>query len=336
MNKKLTIRLILSTFAVFISVSLFAWGVWGHEHIDHSAVFALPVEMRTFFFNHIDFITEESTVPDLRKYAINDKAEPPRHYIDIESYDSVNIDNIPRTMKPASAKYDSAFMQKNGILPWYIQDVMAKLTKAFKYKQKTEILFFAADLGHYLGDANMPLHTALNYDGQLTNQHGIHAFWESQLPELFGYNYNFRVNDAAYISDVTTETWNIIKHTHSLADTLLLVERNLRATFPKDKVYKTDSLGHIVRNSYGVPAHSLAYAEAYHKALNGMVENQLRHSIQDVANFWYTAWVNAGKPDLNDLDPESLTEQNSKQLKKDYKLWLKGKLNGFKAKNEFN
>jgi hypothetical protein len=337
MKKKFSIKIILSSLAVFISVSLFAWGIWGHEHINHAAVFALPKEMRSFFYNHIDFITEESSVPDLRKYEIGDKAEFARHYIDIESYDKDNnFDNIPKTMKEAVAKYDSAFMQKNGILPWYVQDIMVKLTKAFKTKQKTEILFLAADLAHYLGDANMPLHTSLNHDGQYTNQKGIHAFWESQLPELFGYNYDFHVDDAKYITDVTTETWNIIKHSHQLADTLLLVERNLKDSFPKEKIYNTDDKGNIIKNEFGQAQHSYAYAEGYNKALNGMVERQMRNAIQDVSNFWYTAWVNAGKPDLNDLDPSSLTQQNSKQLKKDYRLYQQGKLNGFKATNEFN
>src|ERR1700730_14803791 len=66
---------------------VFAWGAWGHQHINRSAVFALPADIRPFFYNHIDFITEEAVVPDLRKYTINDKAEFLRHYIDLESYD---------------------------------------------------------------------------------------------------------------------------------------------------------------------------------------------------------------------------------------------------------
>src|ERR1700710_3064914 len=63
-----------------------AWGAWGHQHINRAAVFALPEPMRSFFYNHIDFITEEAVVPDLRKYSINDRAEFPRHYINLESY----------------------------------------------------------------------------------------------------------------------------------------------------------------------------------------------------------------------------------------------------------
>ena len=47
------------------------------------------------------------------------------------------------------------------------------------------IIKFSAELSHYVGDAFVPLHTTINYDGQLTDQKGLHSLWESQLPERF-------------------------------------------------------------------------------------------------------------------------------------------------------
>ena len=326
-------------FVVLIMTGLvsmvFAWGVWGHQHINHAAVFALPSDMRSFYYNHIDFITEESVVPDIRKYTINDKPEFARHYIDIEAFENTPFDSLPKTMKEATVRYDDKTLQKNGILPWYIQEMMVKLTKAFKDKRKTDILFLSADLGHYLADANMPLHTSLNHDGQFTDQKGIHGFWESQLPEMFGDGYNFNLPEAIYITDITAESWSIIKHSHSLADSLLLIERNLKVSFDKEKIYKKDTAGAIYKNVFGQPVHTFEYAQAFHEAMKGMVQNQMRHSIQDIANFWYTAWVNAGKPDLTELDPAALTKSNSKKYKKELQLIKKGKLFGFKANNEY-
>src|SRR5580700_2267976 len=137
---------------------VFAWGSWGHEHINRAAVFALPSEMRPFFYNHIDFITEESGVPDLRKYTINDKAEFARHYINFESFGDNAIDSLPRTMKEIKLKYSDSLLEKFGILPWYIIEMEEKLTQAFRSKRKAEILFLAAYEAHYIGDAHMPLH----------------------------------------------------------------------------------------------------------------------------------------------------------------------------------
>jgi hypothetical protein len=335
--KQRTFKWVLAGFLAAGSVgSLMAWGTFGHQHINHAAVLALPSPMQSFFYNHIDFITEESVVPDLRKYTINDKAENPRHYIDWEGYDSTGTDPIPRTMKEAQAKYDEKYLQKMGILPWYIQDMMDKLTKAFQNKRKTEILFLAADLGHYIGDANMPLHTSINHDGQKTNQKGIHSFWEAQIPEIFGGQYNYYVTSPTYLPDVTTATWNIIRHSHELADTLLAIEREVRARFPEDKIYVKNDSGQIVKNKFNQKVFTMAYAKAYHDAMQGMVEKQMQHAIQDLVNFWYTAWVNAGKPDLNALDPASLTKANLPRLKEELRLYKKGKLSGFKIENEYN
>ena len=186
--------------AIVLAPIIISWGVFGHEHINRAAVLALPSPLQTFFYNHIDFITQESTVPDLRKYTLSDKAENPRHFVDLENYGG--MDSLPLTFGEVKSRYDDKFISQNGILPWYIDSMMDKLTKAFKEKRKMEILFIAADLGHYIGDAFMPLHTTVNHDGQTTNQKGIHSFWESHLPELFGDGYNFNVGEAKYIDNV--------------------------------------------------------------------------------------------------------------------------------------
>jgi hypothetical protein len=331
-------KLFFVVLLVACSVTIvFAWGAWGHEHINRAAVFALPDDnLRSFFYNHIDFITEEAGVPDLRKYTINDKEEFARHFINIESYWQDAPDSLPHTMKEMRLKYEDNVMQKYGILPWYIQEMMEKLTAAFKNKRKEEILFLAADLGHYIGDANMPLHTSLNHDGQLTNQKGIHALWESQIPELFGDSYNLYTGKAKYIDDVIKETWNIVLTSHRLSDTLLSIDRSLKASFgTDDKVYELDSAKNIKMNKFGQPVHTVAYAKKYSTLLNGMVEKQLRNAIAETANFWYTAWVNAGKPNLRDFDPKDLTERNAPYLQKDLKLWQEGKLSGIKSDREF-
>ena len=161
--------------ALVVAFLAISWGVIGHERINRAAVLALPAPLQTFFYNHIDYITQESSVPDLRRNVLNDKMEPSRHYFDMENFGDVAT--YPKTLEEARKKYDDKFLDKNGILPWHIQEMMTKLTKAFKDKRKNEILFIAADLGHYIADAHMPLHTSDNHDGQNTNQKGIHFLY---------------------------------------------------------------------------------------------------------------------------------------------------------------
>jgi len=47
------------------------------------------------------------------------------------------------------------------------------------------------------------------------------------------------------------------------------------------------------------------------------VERQMKRSIKMIADFWYTAWVNAGQPDLSKLPntleaPQDSLRPNSK------------------------
>ncbi|MEJ7684411.1 MAG: hypothetical protein WKG06_42505 [Segetibacter sp.] len=126
--------------------------------------------MRVFFYNHIDFITEEAQMPDVRIYAINYKEEANRHYIDLEMLHNTSYEKMPGTLAEAKAKFGDSLLQKSGLLPWYIDDIITKLTKAFHDKNKPYILFQAGDLAHYIGDAHMPLHTTINHDGQLSGQ----------------------------------------------------------------------------------------------------------------------------------------------------------------------
>jgi hypothetical protein len=308
------------------SISLvFAWGSWGHKHISRAAVFALPKGMQEFYYNHIDFITESAVVPDLRRGLLNDRNEGPRHYIDIEDFGNIPLSSFPKTTKEVYKKYDSSFLNRTGYLPWYIQNITEKLTQAFKKRNKSEILFLSAELSHYVADAHMPLHTSSNYDGQLTNQKGVHALWESTLPQMFGDAYNFKTEPAKYITDIPDETWKIIAQSHSLVDTLLAIEKKVRNRFTKENMYKKDSNGKTVM-FYNSPVFSDDYAMQFNKALGGMVEVQLRLSIYDVACFWYTAWVNGGSPNLLSLDDPHLTKQNRKNYRRELGAWKKGKL----------
>ena len=319
--------------AIVLAPIIISWGVFGHEHINRAAVLALPSPLQTFFYNHIDFITQESTVPDLRKYTLSDKAENPRHFVDLENYGG--MDSLPLTFGEVKSRYDDKFISQNGILPWYIDSMMDKLTKAFKEKRKMEILFIAADLGHYIGDAFMPLHTTVNHDGQTTNQKGIHSFWESHLPELFGDGYNFNVGEAKYINDVQKETWRIIASSHALMNTLLIVESDLHKSFAADKIYKKDAEGNIVKTKFNQQIHSEEYATQYHNMLKGMVEKQMRGAVAATSNYWFTAWTNAGKPDLSGLDPADQTKRNTENLKRELNLLKQGKLVDIKSENEY-
>lgn len=258
--------------------------------INRLAVFTLPAGVSRFYKANIDYLADHAVDADKRRYA--DTAEAPRHYLDVECYEK-HIDSIPRKWNDAVKKYGATQLQKNGILPWQIQISYYKLVNAFKERDSAKILIYSAYLGHYLADAHVPLHTTQNHNGQLSNQVGIHAFWESRLPELFAGDYNYFTGRAKYIENPLTTAWDIIGHTHSLVDSVLCCEAELNASFPAYRKYSFSE-----RNNTVVKQYAKEYSKAYHDSMNGMVARQMRAAILSIGSFWYSAWVDAGQPEL--------------------------------------
>lgn len=279
--------------SIVILLTLNSWGFFAHKKINHYAVFALPAKLAKFYKSNIDLITEKAVDPDKRCFI--DSAEGPRHFIDIEDYrEDRLIDSIPIHWSQAKEKFQERQLLKNGIIPWQINFTYLKLVKAFKSKDYNKIIKHSADLGHYIADAHVPLHTTKNYNGQLTGQIGIHAFWESRLPEMFAGEYNLLVGKAIYIEDPLSEAWTIVRESNQLVDSVLRIESLLNKQF---KASQKNSF--IERNNQLLWTYSDSYAKAYHLALNGMVERRMRKTIFRVASYWHSAWLESGQPDLS-------------------------------------
>jgi hypothetical protein len=282
------------------------------------AVFTLPPEMVSFYKKHIEYITEHATDPDSRRNVIPDEA--PRHYIDCDHYGIKPFENIPRYWKDAVAKYTEDSLKAYGIVPWHIDIMVRRLTEAFKQGDLDRVLKLSADLGHYIGDSHVPLHTTENYNGQLTGQKGIHGFWESRIPELKAEEYDYFVGRAAYLESPLKTAWETVEVSFSEKDSVLLFEAELNKKFSGDQKYSFENKGATT-----VKVYSREYSEAYDKMLDGMVERRMRASIITVGSMWYTAWVNAGQPNLNRLETKAVSDSLRKANEAEEYLWKTGK-----------
>ncbi len=211
---------------------------------------------------------------------------------------TVPQDSLPAWLAPPTGWTSDLLLtdrlSEHGILPYHLSHSLSQLTDAFRNHDHSRILRLAADMGHYIADAHVPLHTTENYNGQLTGQTGIHAFWESRLPELFAEDaYDFWIRPAIFLQDADGFFWQIILDSHALVDSVLRTERLLRQEFPADRQLCFETRGRTVVK---VPCED--FSEAYHRRLGNMVEIRMRQAIRAVASAWYTAWVLAGQPDL--------------------------------------
>ncbi len=274
--------------------------------------------MAGFYEANIDFITEHAVDPDKRRYV--DSLEGPRHFFDADHYGRRPFMKMPVRWKLAAKKYSEDTLKKYGTVPWEIQYQYYRLVDDFKEHDTTDILKTSANLGHYIADAHVPLHLTQNYNGQLTHQDGIHALWESRLPELFSDHYNYYVGKARYIENPLNEAFKICRASFSCVDSVLRMERIINKSFPADKKYEL-----IHRNGKNENNYSEAYARKYNALLNNMVERRMRSAILEVGNFWYSAWVDAGQPDLNKLIDKPLSVQQKKKIQREAALYKTGK-----------
>jgi hypothetical protein len=188
-----------------------------------------------------------------------------------------------------------------GVVPYHLLKMQYNMTEAFMQRNPDRILRICAEMGHYIGDAHVPLHTTENYNGQLTDQVGIHAFWESRIPELFAdVQYDYFVGKAEYIENPKEYYWQIVLDSHQLLDSVLAIEKDLSLTFPNDKQYCYEN-----RLDNTVRLECRDYAAAYQRRLNGMVEQRMGDAILSIGSAWYTAWIDAGQPDLSTLVTQS-------------------------------
>ena len=274
--------------------------------------------MMKLYKPNIDFLAEHSTDPDKRRYAVKD--EGPRHYIDLNDYGTYPFDSLPRTWNAAVEKFGEEEVKSHGIVPWHIQVMLSRLTYAFKDKNFSQIMKYSAEIGHYIADSHVPLHASNNHNGEKTNQKGIHGFWESRIPELLAEkNFNFFVGKAQYLKDPLVYTWERVLESGRMADSVLLFERQLTDQFPDDQKYSFEN-----RNGVLIRQYSSAFTIAYDKKLDGMVELRMRQSIEAIASFWFTAWVNAGQPDLSSLTKRKFSEAEIKEFEDLNKTWNNG------------
>ena len=301
--------LILSA-VIFLALGLSSWGFLVHRTVNQLAIYSLPEPLQSYFHKDQNYLVINSPRPDIRRNT--DKSEATKHFIDLEAYGPNAANNMPLNWADAVKKYSQDTLLKYGWAPYLIMSELDKLTNAFRSKNKDSILFYAADIGHYIGDVHVPLHTTINYDGQLTNQKGLHSLWESFIPELRIDQYQlYNIHKATYLKNPSEALWEDIRQAASLVPEMLAVEQEVSIQFKPETKYKTQ-----MRYGKETKLYTKEFAEAYANGLGSTINAQLIASSNLIADFWYTAWVNAGKPIITsrEISPNLSAELKSFKL----------------------
>lgn len=285
------------------------WGFYIHRTTHQLALNLLPANPGKFFYAHRDYLIGESVRPDQRRNS--DSTEAKKHYIDLEPFGDSAAYRLPHDPDKAWKEYRT-LLEEYGSLPYEVETMKKRLTSAMRQLQTDSILFLAADLGHYIGDAHVPLHTTINYDGQLSGQKGIHALWESLVPEIDLKQYSLKpAGRVQYLSDPASAIWDAIRHAHSLLPEMLEAERRISMKFPDSVKFRMVKRGDRMLQYY-----TPEFIRAYAPEVRAMLNDQLLRSSACIANFWYTCWIDAGKPNLNALISRDAARKRKRKLEK--------------------
>jgi hypothetical protein len=305
--------LVIALFVLLFTVS--SWGFLIHKTVQQLAVYELPNAIKPFFYQNMENLVYNSPRPDIRRNT--DSTEATKHFIDLEAFGPNAANDMPLDWNLAIAKYGYDSLVKYGFVPYQVVHMKKKLEQAFKDKNKDSILFYAADIGHYIGDANVPLHTTINYDGQLTNQKGIHSLWESMIPEIEIVHYTSHTSHkASYLKHPDQAIWEAVRRAAILVPDMLAKEKLVSLEFSDAQKFRIQ-----MRRGKESKSYTAEFAKAYSKALQSSINDQLIHSANLIADFYYTAWVDAGKPDLSSINTAftKITKQKMKTEQKYYK-----------------
>ena len=286
------------------AVCCLGWGFAPHRTIQGDAIQSLPPPLFAFFKYHGDWLVQHATDADQRKHAVVGESE--KHYIDLDRY-GANFDSaavaLPRSWRDACERWGEEELRAHGIAPWSILWTYRSLVEAFAARETPRILRHAADLGHYLVDLHVPLHTTSNYNGQKTGQTGIHGLWESQVPAQFGPR-GFGLapgRRAQYESDWEQRVWSILAHSHNQVNRVFEAEREATRATGESAKFAYVETGRLQQRM-----HSPAFCAAFHGALEGQIPAQAQAAAGTIGDAWYSAWVDAGSPPLPELPRNNL------------------------------
>ena len=279
-------RIAAALLAIMIAVpaSVSAWGFEAHKFIADRMIALLPAELKPLFEKRRAFIVERAIDPDLWR-SVGWEAEPPNHFLDMDykDYGPYPFDALPRDYDKAVQKFGKDVVETQGLLPWRTTEFYGRLQREFESLKQKEIpgyaldniVLYAAGLTHYVSDGHVPLHAVVNYNGQLTNQSGLHSRWEAELFE--------RNRGVLKIAPVSIKP--VTNPRDFMFDTLLASNRLAPNVLESD-----------LKAAEGRELYDDAYFDAFGKGTLSVMEKRLNESIGSVAAMITGAWENAGRP----------------------------------------
>lgn len=282
------IAIIAFTFIVLIPSNLLqGWGFKAHVRINSDAIDTLPTGMKSFFEKERVYISEHAA--DADKWKSTDKGEFPRHFIDLDLYGTYPFNELPRDYEEAVEKFGAEMVNSSGTLPWRIAEFTQKLADEMREGDANKIRITAAALGHYIGDAHMPFHSAENYNGQFTNNKGVHNQFEKLMVNSYMDEYDPNMPEATPVDEPLETAFEIVMSGYQKILPILEADTKARAGL-------SDSLKTTLADWKADPV--MEYLNIFYAEVGETGWKQMSNASLMLGRYWVTAWETAGRPTL--------------------------------------
>jgi hypothetical protein len=267
-----TLRLIGVLLLWALPQAALAWGPHAHRKVTERTIETLPTELKGFYKDH-RFEMETLAFDDPELSAAVDETQ---NRFAIDRLESFPFTEVPWREKPLLDQYGAA-AEGMGRLPWLIDESYQRLVTAFQQKDKALILSESDLLARLVTDLHNPLALTDNHDGQKTGQPGLWVRFSEKLPEAMGGNLSLNPDAAHYLDVPQDFVFSMINANYVWVDNILYL----------------DELAKRGKSSY---------TQIYYDALIGrakeLVNRRLSEACEHAGSYWYSAWTEAGRPEL--------------------------------------
>lgn len=269
--------------ASLVPATASAWGFTAHKYIMGRALDLLPPELKPFFDHYREEVVVRAVDPDLwRNVGWEDD---PNHFINfgMKELGRYPFAELPREYGAAIEKFGQTLLARIGKLPWREAEEFGNLRRAFEgFKHDSsyapsDVVLFAGVASHYMQDAHQPFHATNNFDGQLTNNTGVHARFERDLVERFLPRMTVHPARPSAVTNPRDTAFDVLLASYQLVDGILQAD--------------TDAIA-------GRDAYDAAYFEAFFTKVRPVLERRLAEAITATAGVIIGAWEQAGRPAL--------------------------------------
>ena len=240
-----------------------------HRVVVEEAIDVLPKQLKNFYKDHRMEIPSQALEPTF-------PVRGPERRFQLDRLLPFPFKGLPRSEKALEAKFGGEATQI-GRLPWLIHDCYDRLLEAFRAQDKSQILLISDEMAGYIVDLNSPSNLTKNRDGQETGQHGLWLRLTERLPQAMGKKLKLRSDAANYLDKPDEYVFSVILESYVWNDNILYL----------------DALAKRGKQGY-----TEYYFDDFARRAGPILAERLSHAAEDTASYWYTAWTDAGRPEM--------------------------------------